>query len=164
MNERMEMENANWLHRICRTAPAARAIMRGTGIRGTVDFYQTQPGVLVVTEMYGLPHGVGGCSGRFFALHIHQGGSCTGNAEDPFADAKGHYNPFDCEHPAHAGDLPPLLGNNGYAWSAVLTGRFGVSNIIGHTVILHEHADDFTSQPAGHAGNKIACGVIDWLR
>jgi len=63
-------------------------------------------------------------------------------------------------HPHHAGDLPPLFGNNGYALSMFLTTRFSVSEIIGRTVILHSAPDDFTSQPAGNSGVKIACGVI----
>ena len=38
--------------------------------------------------------------------------SCTGNAEDEFANAKMHYNPTGCPHPYHLGDLPPLIENN----------------------------------------------------
>lgn len=38
--------------------------------------------------------------------------------------------------------------------------RFNVSDIIGRTVIIHNMAEDFTSQPSGNAGEKIACGVI----
>jgi Cu-Zn family superoxide dismutase len=93
-------------------------------------------------------------------MHIHEGGSCTGNAADPFADAGSHYNPEGCEHPAHAGDLPPLFSNRGTAWGAVLTDRFSVGEISGKTVIIHLNPDDFTTQPAGNSGAKIACGVI----
>ena len=83
-----------------------------------------------------------------------------GTPVDPFSDALTHYNPDTCAHPQHAGDLPPLFGNNGYAFSMFLTNRFSVSEIIGRTVILHSAPDDFTSQPAGNSGVKIACGVI----
>lgn len=79
---------------------------------------------------------------------------------DPFADAMSHYNPNGCGHPNHAGDLPLLFGNNGFALSLFLTNRFYIDEVIGRTVILHDHPDDFTTQPAGNSGTKIACGVI----
>ena len=56
--------------------------------------------------------------------------------------------------------MPPLLGANGYAFGAFVTDRFTISEIIGRSVILHAHPDDFTTQPAGGAGQKIACGEI----
>ena len=49
---------------------------------------------------------------------------------------------------------------NGYAFSAFLTDRFTVKEIVGRTVIMHSSPDDFTSQPSGNAGEKIACGEI----
>lgn len=129
-------------------------------IEGQVLFYQRRDGVFVVAQITGLPMEQASCDASIFAMHIHSGGSCTGNAADPFADAGTHDNPKDCPHPSHAGDLPPLFGNDGYAWSAVFTNRFAVSDVIGKTVIIHRQPDDFTTQPAGNAGAKIACGVI----
>ena len=93
----------------------------------------------------------------FFALHIHEGGSCSG---ENFSDTGGHYNPHNEAHPRHAGDLPPLLLCGGGAYLAVLTDRFSVADVIGRTVVIHGGADDFHTQPAGNAGTKIACGVI----
>lgn len=58
------------------------------------------------------------------------------------------------------GDLPPLLSNRGYAWTAFYDTRFGISDIVGRSLIIHENRDDFTTQPAGDSGKKIACGVI----
>ena len=80
---------------------------------------------------------------------------------DPFAGAMSHYNPKGCEHPYHAGDLPPLFGNGGSALSLFLTNRFSVREITGKTVIIHDRPDDFTTQPSGNSGTKIACGVIE---
>ena len=88
---------------------------------------------------------------------------CRGNDEDAFASVAGHYNPEKCEHPYHAGDMPPLFANHGHAFSIFLTDNFYVEEVVGRTVILHSGADDFTSQPAGNAGKKIACGRI-WYR
>ena len=47
-----------------------------------------------------------------------------------------------------------MLGN------AVVTDRFTISDIIGRTVVIHKSPDDFTTQPSGNAGAKIACGEI----
>lgn len=133
-------------------------------ISGTVKFYQTERGVLVVTEVSGLPSSNDMCFGSVFGYHIHSGCFCSGNKEDVFADAKAHYNPNDCEHPYHAGDMPPLFGNNGYAFSVFLSNRFCICEIIGRTIIIHLNSDDFHSQPSGNSGIKIACGVILYNR
>jgi len=130
-----------------------------SSIRGTVRFHRSTNGVLVIAQISGLPVG-NMCASPIFGFHIHEGASCSGNADDPFADTKTHYNPKGCPHPYHAGDLPPLFGANGYAYSATLTNRFTVDEIIGKTVVIHSSPDDFTSQPSGNAGKKIACGVI----
>lgn len=129
-------------------------------INGTVTFKETKQGVLLTAKINGLPKTQGNCGGKFFGFHIHSGSSCTGNAQDEFANSGAHYNPNDCPHPYHAGDLPPLFSNNGYAYMTVITNNFKVKDIIGKTVIIHESPDDFTSQPSGNSGKKIACGKI----
>ncbi len=148
--------------------PQAEAVLRGSArypdISGKVRFFQTRYGVMVVAEISGLPDPAGECAAPVFAFHIHEGGSCSGNISDPFANAKMHYNPQNCPHPYHAGDLPPLFGANGYAFSSVLTSRFTVREIIGKTIIIHSAPDDFTSQPSGNSGTKIACGEITATR
>ncbi len=148
--------------------PAARAYVNGNkeypDLNGTVSFYQTEQGVLVATEVFGLPESMQACGNPVFGFHIHSGESCTGNETDPFADAMTHYNPGGCPHPHHAGDMPPLFGNDGYAFMIFLTNRFTISDIIGKTVIIHDKPDDFTTQPAGNSGAKIGCGVIEKIR
>lgn len=148
----------------CRGRPQAVAHIRGSAdypnLCGTVQFFQTPGGVLVRTELQGLPHTAGRCTGRVFGFHIHEGGSCAADMTDPFAGAMAHYNPDGCEHPQHAGDLPPLFESCGRAFSVVLTDRFRVHEVIGKTVIVHAGPDDFTTQPSGNSGEKIACGVI----
>lgn len=147
-----------------RRRPDAYAHISGSSeapyLRGTVHFYQMKNGVLVAAEVRGLPDSGRQCERDFFGFHIHCGGQCSGNASDPFAAAQSHYNPERCPHPAHAGDMPPLFSNDGYAAQVFLTDRFTVREIIGRTVIIHSGADDFTSQPSGNAGTKIACGEI----
>lgn len=149
---------------ILRRSPDAEADVRGgpenPDIKGTVSFYRAGGGVLLVAQVQGLPQGSGTCLPNIFGFHIHEGSSCTGNAEDPFANAGMHYNPSNCLHPSHAGDLPPLFGNQGYAFMAFYTDRFSLDEVVGRTVIIHASPDDFTTQPSGNSGAKIACGRI----
>ena len=142
-------------------APAAVAWVRGgasaPAISGLVKFYQTPyQGVLVEAEIFNLPNKNVAGSSDFYAMHIHQNGDCSDN----FANTGEHYNPTNAAHPNHAGDLLPVLGNEGYAWSAFYDKRFGIDEIIGRSVIIHSQADDFRSQPSGNSGSKIACGTI----
>ena len=123
-------------------------------LHGTAKFQQTPEGVLITVRVSGLPD----CGGSdFFALHIHEGDGCGGV---DFSETGSHYDPCDKEHPCHAGDLPPLLSCKGKAYMSVLSGRFRLKDIIGRTLVIHSHPDDFHTQPAGNAGKKIACGLI----
>lgn len=149
---------------LLRQPSQALAVVRGSaahpGLQGDVRFYQLRNSVLVVAEVAGLPAPEESCPSSFFGFHIHEGDECSGNSNDPFADAGMHYNPQKCPHPAHAGDLPPLLGNQGYAFSAFVTDRFTIQEVLGKTIIIHAKPDDFTTQPSGNSGEKIACGKI----
>lgn len=150
---------------LCHAEASARAYVRGSSsypaIDGVVSFYEIGHGLIVSAEFRGLPTEDTSCPESIFGFHIHNGTSCTGTAENPFADADGHYNPDQCPHPAHAGDLPPLFGDKGHAWLAFYTNRFSISEILGKAVIVHRKPDDFTSQPSGNAGEMIACGLIE---
>lgn len=154
-------------HRTNRSgAPSdAHAIIRGNAsnpaLSGRVDFYSRKGGTLMLAELRGLPYDSARCAENIFAMHIHAMGDCTAGGGEPFAGAGGHYNPKNCPHPAHAGDLPPLFSSNGYAWQGFFTDRFTVDEIIGKAVIIHERRDDFKTQPAGDSGRRIGCGVIE---
>ena len=149
------------MDQIFQNAPAALAHISGgaeSSVGGTVAFYPRETGTLVVANIYGLPfEAERSCASRIFGFHSHEGGACTPPA---FEDAGGHFNTEGCEHPQHAGDLPPLFGCRGEAYLAVLTDRFSVSDVVGRTVVIHDAPDDFTTQPSGHSGMRIGCGVI----
>lgn len=130
-------------------------------INGIVTFKDTKDGILVTAKIDGLPQSTDNCTGRFFGFHIHEGTSCTGNLIDEFANAKSHLNPTNCPHPFHIGDLPPLIENNGYAYMSVLINKFEIKDILGKVIIIHDSPDDFTTQPSGNSGTKIACGRIE---
>ena len=128
-----------------------------TKLKGVVKFYSIPSGgVMVEAEITGLPDYNGGGGSGFYAFHIHEYGDCGNN----FDNTGNHYNLKGAVHPLHAGDMTTLMANNGYAWMAFYDGRVNVREIIGRSVIIHERADDFTTQPSGNAGNKIGCGVI----
>lgn len=158
------MMNYIALSSVLRRKPVAFAKIRGkekyAAINVNVSFYKVMGKVLVVADGEGLPRKTKECNNLIFGFHIHEGESCTGNEKETYSDAKGHYNPQNCPHPSHSGDMPPLFGNNGSVFSAFLTDRFKVEEIIGKTVIIHSNPDDFTTQPGGNSEEKIACGVI----
>lgn len=139
------------------TSPAAIAQITGSEeypkLGGTVRFCPVPEGLLIEADIHDLPETETG----FFAFHIHEGGDCHGQG---FPNTGMHYNPEKKPHPLHAGDLPPLLSCGGRAYSQVLTGRVRLEEIMGRAVVIHGGPDDFTSQPAGNAGKKIACGII----
>ena len=153
------------LWKIFSETPTAVAHIRGSmeypDLKGVAQFYQAPQGVLIVTEMMELPTNAEACGQGIFALHIHEGTECSGNERDPFANALTHFNPNNCGHPYHAGDMPPLFENDGYALTVFVTNRFRVEDVLGKAVVVHDKRDDFTTQPAGDSGRKIACGIIE---
>ena len=149
---------------LLRDRPDAAAWIQGNAqypdLDGMVKFYRTSyGGVLVEAQLFGLPDAAVPGSSNFYAMHIHESGDCSDN----FDNTGMHYNPTNAEHPNHAGDMPPLFGNQGYAFSVFYDKRFTIQEIIGRSVIIHEKADDFTTQPSGNAGAKIGCGEIKWV-
>ncbi len=141
--------------------PDAVAVLKGNNahpdINGVVKFYSLpESGLLIAAEVSDLPDGRGEDTPTFFAFHIHETGDCSRN----FENTGTHYNPDNVLHPEHAGDLPPLLSNDGYVWTIVYDSFLTLPMILNRSVVIHQNPDDFTSQPSGNAGEKIACGVI----
>lgn len=127
------------------------------GLSGLVKFYDTPyGGILIESEVFGLPNISMQNTTDFYAMHIHQNGDCSDN----FSKTGEHYSPTVSSHPNHAGDLLPLFGNQGYSWSVFYDKRLHTRDILGRSVIIHSSRDDFTSQPSGDSGEKIGCGVI----
>ena len=146
-------------------SPFARAEVAGSSrypeIKGKVEFFSTPVGVVVCTEISGLPYGKETPPhSQIYGMHIHNMGKCTGADDEPFSDAGSHFDNTGGEHPYHSGDLPSLFGNDGYAWGAVLTNRFLPEDVMGRSVIIHRFTDDMKTQPAGASGERIACGII----
>ena len=138
--------------------PQAVACISGStdapDLQGRAEFYQCEAGVLLSIRVQGLPEQN---ESGFFALHIHEGGSCEGAG---FPQTGSHYSRGEKLHPHHNGDLPPLLSCHGSAFLALLSDRFTVDEVMGRTLVIHSSADDFRTQPSGSAGVKIGCGEI----
>ncbi|MFN0062702.1 MAG: superoxide dismutase family protein [Myxococcaceae bacterium] len=157
-----------------RMAPlTARATVRDTGGKalGTLTLTEGPQGVLVqgtlrlprTQKKPGAPTG-------HHAFHFHEVGRC----DPPFASAGGHFNPdkklhgFHTPGGAHAGDLPNLvrpasgeLAFETFASGVTLSpGPRSLLDADGSAVVLHAQGDDYASQPAGSAGDRMACGVV----
>jgi Cu-Zn family superoxide dismutase len=95
-------------------------------------------------------------------FHIHEVGNCEiGEPQDPFKAAGEHWNPVNQPHGNHAGDFPVLFSNSGRTRMCFFTDKFKPSDVIGKSVIIHQNPDDYRTQPAGNAGKRLACGVIE---
>lgn len=134
----------------------------GNTATGMVTFTKAADGVRVVADLEGLSPGDHG-------FHIHMFGDCSSGDGN---SAGGHFNPTGAAHAAptaaaghrHTGDLGNITaGADGKAhleYVDPLLAFAGEHNILGRGVIVHADRDDFTTQPTGAAGARVACGVI----
>ena len=105
------------------------------------------------------------------AIHIHQNAKCEG---PDFKSAGGHFNPENKKHGlenpegAHAGDMPNFKADAKGTTKATVTAKGvtlgdGANSVFangGTALMVHAKADDMKTDPAGNAGDRIACGVI----
>lgn len=135
---------------------------KGNAVSGEVTFTSRGPAVLVAGEIRGL------APNHEHGFHIHDKGDCSSG--DGLSTG-GHFNPTAKPHGAHdhsehhTGDLASLKADaNGVArfsyTSTALTVGQGTTDVLGRGVIVHRDPDDFTTQPTGNSGPRLACGVI----
>jgi Cu-Zn family superoxide dismutase len=133
---------------------------RGNSVQGTIVFRKTKNGIRITGDVSGLTPGKHG-------FHIHEFGDCR--APDA-RSAGGHYAPGNNPHGGpdmderHVGDLGNIEANQDgvahiYIVDNVITLK-GDQSVLGRAVVIHAGEDDFTSQPSGDAGPRVACGVI----
>jgi Cu-Zn family superoxide dismutase len=135
--------------------------LAGTRV-GTVTFTDTYTGVIVSGNLTALGLGAHG-------IHIHAVGQCVA----PFATAGGHFNPEQRQHGflnpkgSHLGDMPnidtPAAGNLRFEFllpGVTLTGNNKLLDADGAAIVIHSARDDYTTDPSGNSGGRIACGVI----
>lgn len=132
---------------------------------GTAVLTQTQAGVLIELDLAGLPPG-------WKAFHIYEHGRC--DAGSGFESAGGHFAPRNERHGLradkgpHAGDMPnQYVHRDGTLRAEVLNtlvtlppSEASLLDADGSALVLHAKADDHRSQPAGDAGDRIACAAL----
>ena len=135
-----------------------------SGVSGKIVFTEEGEEVKMRARISGLSEGT-------HAIHIHEKADCS--AEDG-TSAGGHWNPTFEEHGEwgdeegfHRGDIGNFeVGADGTGTVEFSTDLWCIGcdddtqNIIGKAVIVHDGVDDYTSQPSGAAGTRVACGVI----
>ena len=147
------------------TPPATAEVKTADGKDvGIVTLTQTRSGVRLSGSLKGLPAGE-------HALHMHSVGKC----EPPFTSAGPHFNPAQKKHGKlnpeghHAGDMDnivvPASGNLALKMvNKDITLEKGKPNSVfqegGTAVVVHAAKDDYTTDPTGNAGDRIACGVV----
>ncbi|MGA9658082.1 MAG: superoxide dismutase family protein [Asticcacaulis sp.] len=155
------------------TLPAMSAALTGKlaspdgADMGTITIKPAPDGVFLRVEAHGLTPG-------WHGMHFHEKGACT---DDKFASAGGHvHNMTPVKHGLlnkdanDAGDLPNLFANaDGTAvtevYSSLVTAkgtndRPALMDEDGSAVVIHALPDDYTTQPIGGAGVRVACAAI----
>jgi superoxide dismutase, Cu-Zn family len=146
-----------------RTAKAAMEAASGSKVTGEANFTDEDGKVRFELTVENLTPGE-------HAVHLHEKGDCS--AEDA-SSAGGHWNPTMKPHGKrgdgssfHKGDIGNMsVGNDGKGKMSLSVEGWSIggadsTNVVGKSVIIHEKADDFTTQPSGNAGARLSCGVI----
>jgi Cu-Zn family superoxide dismutase len=134
---------------------------------GNAAFTDTPAGLLVTITVTGLGIGAHGA-------HLHTVGVCQ---TPTFASAGAHFNPSGREHGFrnkaghHAGDMPNIVSPPAGAHTVqflldgvTLTGRHGLLDSDGASIVIHSSEDDHLTDPSGNSGGRMACGVITMVR
>jgi len=132
---------------------------------GMATLEEGEQGVEIAIEGHHFSPGVHG-------FHIHEKGICEAPS---FESAGGHFNPdnkqhgFDNPEGPHAGDIENLeVNEDGTVEASFINDRVTLEKGKEHSLLskegtslmIHEDPDDYISQPAGDAGERVVCGVI----
>ena len=132
---------------------------------GTITFQDSVAGLIVTTNLSGLPVGERG-------FHIHENGSCSPAEKEGKMGAAlaagSHLNTNQAANhgtplSGHLGDLPALkVAADGTANVRLIAPRLKVADITDRAVMIHAGGDNYADVPKalGGGGDRIACGVI----
>ncbi len=134
-----------------------------SSVTGTASFVEKNGKVTFVAKIAGLTPGA-------HAIHIHEKSDCS--AADG-SSAGGHWNPTFKKHGKwgvgeyHKGDIGNFTADEkGNGTITLTTDEWCIGcgdqtkDILEKGLIVHQGTDDFTSQPAGNAGARVACSAI----
>ncbi|MDO6415059.1 superoxide dismutase family protein [Sphingomonas sp. BIUV-7] len=128
---------------------------------GSVDLIAAPKGLLIKVDATGLTPG-------WHAIHIHEKADCSDAAfkmagahtHSATPAAHGLLNPAAND----TGDLPNIYaGADGTAKAELfttLTMMAPLHDADGSAIVIHAKADDYTTQPIGGAGDRVACGAF----
>lgn len=145
------------------SATTTLASTQGNAAAGDLRLEARNGGVRITGTVTGLT------AGSEHGFHVHENGDCS--APDA-SSAGGHFNPSSTDHgkvgqaPHHGGDTNNLTADaQGSAQvdrmlEGVTLGDGAATDVVGKAVVVHAKPDDYTSQPSGDAGDRLACGVI----
>jgi superoxide dismutase, Cu-Zn family len=135
----------------------------GSSVKGTATFTEKNGEVVLLAKLTGLTPGI-------HAIHIHEKSDCS--AADGTSTG-GHWNPTFKKHGKfgvgeyHRGDIgnftADVYGNATVFFKTnewAIGGTDETKNILGKGLIVHKDPDDYTSQPTGNAGARVACSGI----
>lgn len=135
-----------------------------SNVAGTATFIEKDGFVTLEAHFTGLTPGI-------HAIHIHEKSDCS---SPDGKSAGGHWNPTFKNHGKwgvgqyHKGDIGNFTADkNGNGSITFKTDEWNIGSgdatkdILNHGIIVHQGADDFTTQPTGDAGGRVACtGII----
>ena len=162
----MKIEKSNWssdgvnLHL---SVPFTKVNREKRTVSGFATFKEKNGKVKFEAYISGLTPGV-------HAIHIHEKSDCS---SVDAASAGGHWNPTFKKHgkwgegECHKGDIGNFTADqNGKGYILLETDEWCIGcgdptkDILGKGLIVHQNADDFTTQPTGNAGGRMACSAI----
>ena len=149
-----------YINAICILAP------NKSNITGKVYIKETEKGLKINYEIYGLDDGLHG-------FHIHE----YGDLSEGCNSACSHFNPFNRKHGGlhskerHAGDLGNIESINKESIGELFVKQLSLirsrkTSVLGRMFIIHDKEDDLgeggdeESLKTGNAGARLACGVI----
>jgi Cu-Zn family superoxide dismutase len=140
------------------------------GISGFVLFEEYKHYVQVTFALEGFPK-----ANTKYAVHIHE----YGDLRNGCTSLGSHFNPYQSTHGGimenrqkrHVGDMMNNLTTNSkkecfYTYQDPTLRLSGKFSILGRSLVLHEGKDDMgkggfpDSLVTGHAGKRMACGII----
>ena len=135
----------------------------GSSVTGTAVFIEKNGKVTFTAHLSGLKPGVHG-------IHIHEKADCS---SPDGKSAGGHWNPTFKSHGKwgsdnyHRGDIGNFTADEkGNGTITMTTDEWCIGcadatkDILGKGLIVHQDPDDYTTQPAGNSGSRVACSAI----